>query len=200
MTGWKYVCIRDFCEARLGKMLDRKRETGTKSRPYLRNVSVRWGHFDLSNLPEMDFDDAERQELRLRLGDVLVCEGGEVGRAAVWQGELEECYFQNALHRLRPDPTRCLPEFLQRMLELLASTGGLDEYTSHSTIAHLTGVKLGSIAIPLPPLKEQRRIVDILDRAASVRKLRQQAQETARQIIPALFSKMFGDPIRNPMR
>lgn len=199
MTGWERVRIRDFCEARLGKMLDRKRETGTRSRPYLRNVSVRWGHFDLSNLQEMDFDDTERQELRLRPGDVLVCEGGEVGRAAVWQGELEECYFQKALHRLRPDPARCLPEFLQRMLELLARTGGLNEYTSHSTIAHLTGVKLGSIAIPLPNLLEQRRIVDILDRATSIRRLRRQAQETARQIVPAVFNKMFGDPGTNPM-
>jgi type I restriction enzyme S subunit len=181
-------------------MLDRKRETGTHARPYLRNVNIRWGHFDLSEVMTIDFDEREWAEFRLLPGDVLVCEGGEVGRAAVWSGELEECYFfQKALHRLRPDPTRCLPEFLQLQLSVLAKSGQLAEHTTHLTIAHLTGIKLSALRIPLPPLAQQRRIVDILDRTASIRKLRRQAQETARQIIPALFVKMFGDPATNPM-
>jgi type I restriction enzyme S subunit len=200
VTAWPRVPIREFCDARLGKMLDRKRETGTRSKPYLRNVNVRWGHFELSEVFEMDFSEAEQQEFRLVAGDVLVCEGGEVGRAAVWQDQIEECYFQKALHRLRPDRNKCLPEFLRLTLEFLSVTGGFDEYTSHSTIAHLTGVKLGAIGIPLPPLEEQRRIVDLLERLASIRELRRDARQTAQQIVHALFVKMFGDPATNPMK
>jgi len=197
-VSWPLVSIAEFCDARLGKMLDKKRNSGANPRPYLRNVNVRWGTFDLSDLLEMDFDDSERQVFALRQGDLLVCEGGEVGRCAIWRGELAECYFQKALHRLRPDPNRCLPEYLQAQFFFLASTGRLLEHTSTSTIAHLTGVKLAQLKIPLPPLSEQRRIVDILDRAASIQKLRRQAEAKAREIIPALFVDMFGDPDANP--
>jgi type I restriction enzyme S subunit len=147
----------------------------------------------------MDFEEREREDFRLRVGNVLVCEGGEVGRAAVWHGELDECYFQKALHRLRPDPARCLPEFLQFQFSVLAKSGQLAEYTSHATISHLTGVKLAGLRIPLPSLDEQRRIVDLLDRAAGIRRLRRQAQDTASELIPALFTKTFGDPATNPM-
>jgi type I restriction enzyme S subunit len=80
----------------------------------------------------------------------------------------------------------------------MSHNGGFSEFTSHSTIAHLTGVKLRSIPIPLPPLDEQRRIVDLLERAAGLRRLREQALAKARAIVPALFLDMFGDPATNP--
>lgn len=198
MSRWPMVALGEFCDTRLGKMLDRKRETGLRAKPYLRNVNVQWGRLDLREVLSMDFDDDERQELRLLPGDVLVCEGGEVGRAAIWSSEIEECYFQKALHRVRPQATRCLPKYVYWRFLWMAQSGALREFTSHSTIQHLTGVKLRSISIPLPPLDEQRRIVDLLDRAAGIRRRREQALAKARSIIPALFLDMFGDPASNP--
>jgi type I restriction enzyme S subunit len=79
-----------------------------------------------------------------------------------------------------------------------AQTGGLREFTTQATIAHLSGEKLAKLPIVLPPLAEQQRIVDILDRAAAVQRLRRAAEEKAREIIPALFVDMFGDPATNP--
>ncbi len=102
----------EVCETRLGKMLDAKQQTGENRRPYLRNENVQWGRIDISDVYEMDFDEREREILRLHKGDVLICEGGEVGRAAIWNDELPECYYQKALHRARPNPKLAVPEFI----------------------------------------------------------------------------------------
>ena len=102
--GWPVKRFDRICESRLGKMLDRKQQTGQRPRPYLRNANVYWDRLDLNTVLEMDFDESDREEFRLRKGDILICEGGEVGRCAIWNDELPECYFQKALHRVRPYP------------------------------------------------------------------------------------------------
>ena len=81
-TSWAWVNVGAVAVARLGKMLDKAKNKGTPRR-YLRNINLRWFDFDLSDLREMRFEDSELPEFTLRLGDVLICEGGEPGRAAV---------------------------------------------------------------------------------------------------------------------
>src|SRR6185436_1585821 len=125
----------------LGKMLDQKQQTGELRRPYLRNANVQWFRFDLRDVLQMDFDDDDRRILRLQPGDLLICEGGEPGRAAVWQGEIEECYFQKALHRARPNRRLATSDYLAWMFWFLVQRGLLSGVTS-ATIAHLTGEKL----------------------------------------------------------
>lgn len=71
----------------------------------------------------MDFDEKDRRALRLREGDLLICEGGEPGRAAIWRGELEECYYQKALHRARPYSGIANSEYLAALLFQLAKGG-----------------------------------------------------------------------------
>ena len=88
-------------DVQLGKMLSAEASAGADQRPYLRNVNVQWDRIEVVELATMEFDEADRRRFALRPGDLLVCEGGEVGRAAIWHGELEECYFQKALHRIR---------------------------------------------------------------------------------------------------
>ena len=153
--GWEIVAFSKACESRLGKMLDAKQQTGEHRRPYLRNANVLWGRFDLSNMLEMDFNPKDRKEFALRGGDLLICEGGEVGRCAIWRDELPECYFQKALHRGRPIAGKATAEYLQQLLWELAKHGGLCDATSHATISHLTGVKLKRLLIPLPPFELQ---------------------------------------------
>jgi type I restriction enzyme S subunit len=99
---WEVLPLGQVYETQLGKMLSQKAHTGQSPKPYLRNRNVQWGHIDLSELAYMDFNDREMKKFRLDKGDLLVCEGGFVGRAAIWIGELEECYYQKALHRVRP--------------------------------------------------------------------------------------------------
>lgn len=153
--GWPKRSFADLCPTTLGKMLDKKQQTGLHLRPYLRNANVRWFGFDLTDLHEMDFDTQARQKYRLKVGDVLICEGGEPGRAAVWREETVECYFQKALHRGRPDPKLATSDFIVHLLYHLARTGGLLDHISTATIAHLTGKRLKEMEVIAPPLTIQ---------------------------------------------
>ena len=103
---WTVCALNYRYEVALGKMLDEKRITGNHLAPYLRNVDVQWGKINTTDLPQMDFSGADLERYSLRSGDLVVCEGGEVGRAAVWNAELKECFYQKAIHRLRPPAAR----------------------------------------------------------------------------------------------
>ena len=154
--GWKKLPFCEACETRLGKMLDARQQTGQDKRRYLRNANVQWFRIDLFDLLEMDFDLAARETFKLEKGDLLICEGGEPGRAAVWRGELEDVYYQKALHRGRPKAGIASADYLVWLLWFLAHTGGLGDHVTAATIAHLTGEKLKAMPIPLPPLALQQ--------------------------------------------
>src|SRR5438128_6587411 len=93
-SRWERVELGQVAATKLGRMLSGRRETGRHAKPYLRNRDVQWGVINTANLPMMDFDDVDAARFKLETDDVLVCEGGEVGRAAVWSGQIAECYFQ----------------------------------------------------------------------------------------------------------
>jgi type I restriction enzyme S subunit len=144
-------------------MLDEKRIRGTRLAPYLRNADVQWGNVNTDDLPLMDFDDNDRERYSLRAGDLLVCEGGEVGRTAIWSGEVAGCFFQKAIHRLRPVTDRDDPRFFRYFMRMCADRGDFAIGTA-STIVHLTAEKLRVIRYPAPPMAQQRVIADYLDR------------------------------------
>ncbi len=108
---WNVAPLYARYEVALGKMLDAKRVTGEFSGRYLRNADVQWDVVNTEGLPEMDFAPSERERYLLRSGDLLVCEGGEVGRTAIWRGEVEECFYQKAIHRVRPRSEKEAPRF-----------------------------------------------------------------------------------------
>jgi type I restriction enzyme S subunit len=155
---WPIAKFSEVCDSRLGKMLDAKRQTGGDNRPYMRNLNVQWGRLDLSSVFQMDFDDSDRQQFRLRYGDVLICEGGAgVGQTAIWRDELPECYFQKSLHRVRPYPDKATPEYISFLMWVLMKGSSLLRSISSATIPHLTGEKIKEIRIPLPPLAHQKQ-------------------------------------------
>lgn len=149
----------------LGKMLDAKRITGEFPVPYLRNVDVQWDHVNVENLPEMDIEPGAYERFTLCKGDVLVCEGGEVGRTAIWNGELDCCAYQKAIHRLRliGDTERSIPRFLYYAMRWAATTGIFIAAGNPNTIPHLTGEKLRVYRFPFPPIDEQQAIAAHLD-------------------------------------
>ena len=161
-TSWAWVNVGMVAKARLGKMLDKAKNKGTL-RKYLRNINVRWLDFDLTDLLEMRFEDSELQEFSLQSGDVMVCEGGEPGRAAVWDGRESDIYFQKAIHRIRFLDI-VAGEYFVRALQASADDGRLVEYFTGTGIKHFTGKALNSYIFPLPPLAEQRRIVTKVDK------------------------------------
>ena len=116
--GWRNAKLGEICEIQLGKMLSPVSKRGIRPIAYLRNANVQWNRFDLRDIATMDFDEKEERKFLLRRGDLLVCEGGEPGRAAVWNGEIERCCYQKALHRLRPANGEVDPHFLMYRLWL----------------------------------------------------------------------------------
>ncbi len=160
--NWSWVRFSDIAISRLGKMLDKAKNKGEEC-VYLRNTNVQWHQFELDDLKTMKIPPEEQQEFILTKGDLLICEGGEPGRCAIWNEESTgPMYFQKALHRARTLAGN-LPEFLQMCLTADARSGVLEEYFSGSTIKHLVGNKLNIYTIPLPPLAEQKRIVAKVD-------------------------------------
>ena len=164
---WEVAALRHRYSQCLGKMLDSKRMTGIHSLPYLRNTDVQWDRINIKSLPMMDIPPVEYVRYTVRERDLLVCEGGEVGRCALWSGGLAACGFQKALHRLRPrNAKQDEPRFIYYTIRAAAKAYAFAD--GHlSTIAHLTGDKLRAHRFPFPPLLEQTAIVSFLDRSTA---------------------------------
>lgn len=178
-------------------MLSKGRETGAHARPYLRNRDVQWGYINVQDLPLMDFDSDDARRFSLVPGDVLVCEGGEVGRAAIWTGQLKECHFQKALHRVRTSGA-LNPSFLRYLLEDYARTKAFEQYTSGSTISHLPQEDLRNLPVPIPPLAEQERIVAAIEEQFSRLDVAETALSRARHRLARLRLAVLRTAVENP--
>lgn len=149
--------VADFC---LGKMLDQKKNRG-ELMPYLANVNVRWGEFDFENLREMRFEHGELERYGVKNGDIVMCEGGEPGRCAIWKDQVPGMMLQKALHRIRPHD--CLDSrFLYYSFLRKGKNSELAGYFTGSTIKHLPREKLALVKVEIPPLPAQRKIAEIL--------------------------------------
>ena len=162
---WEWCRLSTISEFDLGKTLDRQKNTGNY-RKYLRSVNVLWGNIDLSDVKEMRFEDTELERYSIKKGDLLICEGGDVGRCAVWDKDFV-FYYQNALHRVR-FYQKCIPLFYQFVMMFFENTGLLKEISQGVTIKHLTKNTLNSMFFPLPPLAEQKRIVSQVEKLFAV--------------------------------
>ena len=160
---WELSPVYSRYEVELGKMLDAKRFSGEFPGRYLRNVDVQWDRINTEDLPEMDFAPSERDRYLLRPGDLLVCEGGEVGRTAIWSGEISGCYYQKAIHRVRLRSDRESPRFFYYLMYALAKRGVFVAGGNPNTIDHLTAIQLKHYRLPFAPPEEQRLIVETLD-------------------------------------
>ena len=190
---WKIVKLGEVAEMCLGKMLDKNKNKGNYQ-PYLRNVNVRWGSFDLSDLLEMRFEDSEQERYGLQNGDLIMCEGGEPGRCAIWNGEAQNMKIQKALHRIRLKPS-VSNKYVYYLFYHYAQNGLLEKYFTGTTIKHLTGQSLKSIEIPLPSLPEQQRIVQEVETRLSacdeVEKNIAEALQQAEALRQSILKKAF---------
>ncbi|MBI5757010.1 MAG: restriction endonuclease subunit S [Planctomycetales bacterium] len=191
-AGWEIKTVSEVAKHSLGKMLDKAKNKGTP-RDYLRNVNVRWFTFDLSDLLQMRFLDDEEPKFTATKGDVLICEGGYPGRAAIWDEDYP-IHFQKAIHRVRfHEPER--NKWFVYHLHFLDLSGELRQYFTGTGIQHFTGETLARLPIPLPPLAEQRRIVGILDEAfeglATAKANAEQNLQNARALFESHLQAVF---------
>ncbi|MDK9556662.1 restriction endonuclease subunit S [Marinobacter sp. M216] len=159
---WEVKRYPELVESRLGKMLDKAKNSGIPTK-YLGNINVRWFDFNLTDVQEILVSETERSELAIRPGDVLICEGGEPGRCAIWDSRLEgQMVFQKALHRARVSKA-LIPEWLALNLKHDADSLVLDQLFTGTTIKHLTGKALKTYPLRVPPVEEQTEIVRRVD-------------------------------------
>lgn len=159
---WAFCPLNYRYEVQLGKMLDEKRIKGDSLLPYLRNTDVQWNRINVEALPSMDISEDEYARYTVRTGDLLVCEGGEVGRAAIWDGPDCRFGYQKALHRVRPRSSQDHPRFLFYALFDSAQRGRF-EGREKATIAHLTAEAFRRYRFAFPPFEEQTNIAGHLD-------------------------------------
>ncbi len=178
--------VADFC---LGKMLDQKKNRGDLL-PYLANVNVRWGSFELDDLREMRFEYHELDRFGLKYGDIVMCEGGEPGRCAIWKEQMPGMMFQKALHRIRPH--ECLNnKFMYYSFLHKGRTGHFAPLFTGTTIKHLPREKLAKVEVEVPPLPIQNRIASILsaydDLIANNRRRIELLEQSARLVYKEWF-------------
>ncbi|TWG34760.1 type I restriction enzyme S subunit [Acidovorax delafieldii] len=174
--AWSLGSVGAEFDIQLGKMLDAKKNLGVY-KSYIGNKAVQWAGIDMSAAQLVKMTRSDLVRFRLAKGDLLVCEGGEVGRAAIWEDPVEECYCQKALHRLRP--LRGYSSHLMlAFLRYWTSRDMLANYVSQTSIAHLTQEKLASVPLPVPDPEEQFAVAERL--VAQDAKARSEEQRLAK--------------------
>ena len=189
--GWEVAELGSIAQSRLGKMLDTKKQTGNSSCPYLANINVQWGRFVFEELRQMDFSEADKEEFKLINGDVLVCEGGEVGRSAIWRNQKANVFFQKALHRIRLDQNKVLPEYFLYYMWFMSKHNGFKDYTTSATIAHLTGVKLKTLSVPIPDLNLQKIFQQIHYKLNKINKALDKCAAESKNLFASLQQRAF---------
>ena len=160
MSSWAKKRLDEVADLCLGKMLDAAKNKGEEL-PYLANVNVRWGTFDLDDLRLMRFEPGERERYGLRYGDIVMCEGGEPGRCAIWKEAVPGMMIQKALHRIRARDGLD-QRFLYYSFLHMGMTDAFSRLFTGATIKHLPGQNLAKLEVALPCLDVQRLVADRL--------------------------------------
>ena len=187
--GWEVKKWGDLFHTILGKMLDKSKQINNSSQyKYLANINVQWGYFDFSDLRSMSFTDKELTKYELKTNDLLLCEGGEAGRCAIWNETNEIILFQKAIHRARLiDKNSADVLYIRYWMQFYKKNNGLKDYISKSTIEHLTGEKLKKLPIPLPPLPLQQLFAQ---RIEQIEKQKAEVQKAIADLETLLASRM----------
>ncbi|OGW13731.1 MAG: hypothetical protein A2W77_08295 [Nitrospinae bacterium RIFCSPLOWO2_12_39_16] len=198
--GWGVKKLKYVAEIVLGKMLQNEDSGKDELKPYMRAQNIQWEIVDITDVKEMWFSDYEIKKYRVQKGDLLISEGGEVGRTALWNGELEECYIQNSVHKVTVDKKLANNRYLLNLLKTYGKWGYFESIVNRVSIGHLTREKLKEIKIVCPPKNEQEQIVTYLDKKSSsmdeiIQKIQPQI-EKLKEYRQALISNVVTGKVR----
>lgn len=188
--GWLVKKLGELCKSDLGKTLNASKDTG-KMRPYLCAINIHWNEIDLRTLKQTKFEDEELERYSVVKGDLLVCEGGDVGRSAIWK-EDRVIQYQNALHRIRFGK-EIIAIYCLFVLQYLKVNGILDgRYGKGVTIKHLVKSSLLSIPIPVPPIEFQREFADKIQSIESQKQSINRSIAESQKLFDYTMDKYFG--------
>lgn len=200
-SAWEVHRIDSAFDIQQGKQVSKRNRDGEHQRPFLRTKNVFWNYLDLTDLDQMHFSEAEQSRLELQANDLLVCEGGSIGRTALWNNEILGCLYQNHLHRLRVKDKKVSPKFgvfwLWYAFDVAKLYFGRGNVT---TIPNLSSSRLAELPIPLPPLPEQQKIAHILSTVQRAIAAQERIIQTTTELKKALLHKLFTEGLRNEPR
>ena len=197
-ADWVWRPLGELFEIGAGKTMSSRAREGVDKVPFLRTSNVLWDRVDLSSVDEMAIPPHELPDKLLRPGDLLVCEGGEIGRAAVWHGQIERCSFQNHLHRLRPQGNDVDPRFYVYFLQSAFTQLGIFEGAGNkTTIPNISRTRLAALGVPHPPVEEQRAIVEALSAVRSSVEIHDRSASLAAELKQATMRRLFTRGLRD---
>jgi type I restriction enzyme S subunit len=159
---WGFKRVKDIGLIVMGKMLNSQASNNTFYRYYLKSKNIGWLKINISSVEKMYFTKNEMNTCRLKKSDLLMSEGGEVGKTSIWEEDLDECYIQNSVHKITMFKGYYSRYFLYQSF-LLGHNKYYDSIINQVSIKHLTKEKLSKIVWICPPLSEQKEIADYLD-------------------------------------
>jgi type I restriction enzyme S subunit len=196
-TDWQVGRVDSYFDIQQGKQVSKNNRVGENQRPFLRTANVFWGRLDLNELDFMHFSENEEKKFALHEGDLLLCEGGAVGRTAIWRNDVERCYYQNHLHRLRKKTDNTKERFslywFQYAFDLANVYFGQANTT---TIPNLSKSRLSELLMPAPSFNEQQKIAYVLSVLQKAIELQDKAIQTTTELKNALMQKLFTEGLR----
>lgn len=197
MKRWPTTTLGDIFDIGAGKTMSSKQRDGDEMTPFLRTSNVFWDNVDLTKIDQMPMRPRERAEKSLLPGDLLVCEGGEIGRAAVWEGQRKDVSFQNHLHRLRRKSDDIDPGFFAYFLQSAFTQLGIFEGAGNkTTIPNLSRNRLAALEVPKPDYEEQVSIRSTLKRVRIGFSVNEQAADALDELKRATMFELFRKGLR----
>ena len=195
--AWPRRPLGELFEIGAGKTMSAAARNGTDKTPFLRTSNVLWDEIDLTSVDKMSIPERELPAKLLRRGDLLVCEGGEIGRAAIWDGDIEPMSFQNHLHRLRPIAPDVEPRFYVFFLQCAFTQLGIFEGAGNrTTIPNLSRSRLAELVVPHPPLGEQQAISAALSRVRAALRTQDRSLAASQTLKHAAMHTLFTRGLR----
>ncbi|MCY4338720.1 MAG: restriction endonuclease subunit S [Gammaproteobacteria bacterium] len=195
---WKVARVDSAFDIQQGKQVSKKNREGNNQLPFLRTKNVLWNRLDLSDLDQMNFTETEEGRLEIQHDDLLVCEGGSIGRTALWNAEIDGCLYQNHLHRLRVKGEQVEPQFGVYWFWYAFDVGKLYFGRGNvTTIPNLSRAKLAELPMVFPSLLEQKKIAYILSTVQQAIEAQERLIQTTTELKKALMHKLFTEGLRN---
>ena len=197
-ADWRVERFDSLFSVQQGKQVSKKNRDGDNQRPFLRTKNVFWGTLNLDELDEMHFSEADEKRLALKLNDLLICEGGSIGRTAIWKGQVSNCFYQNHLHRARIKQPNADADFVLYWLWYAFEIGSVYFGRGNvTTIPNLSQSKLCELPIPVPSLSEQRKIVEVLGTVQRAIEQQERLIALTDELKKTLLHQLFTKGLRN---